>query len=40
MAIAASMFFGASSTRLPESWAKNEKNGILMPEWSRTPALA
>ena len=39
-AMANSMFHGASLTRLPESWAKKAKNGILMPECSITPADA
>ncbi len=38
--IAASMFFGGSLARMPESWAKKAKNGILMPACSSTPADA
>src|SRR5918996_2717674 len=39
-AIASSMLRGASRTCRPRSCAKNEKNGILIPEWSTTPADA
>ena len=38
--IAINMWVGASLGRLPLSWAKNAKNGILMPEWLNTPAEA
>ena len=38
--IAKSMWGGASAGRLPLSWAKKVKNGILMPEWESTPAEA
>ena len=34
------MLSGASAQRLPESWAKKAKNGILIPEWWKTPAEA
>ena len=39
-AMAKSMWPGASLTRLPESWAKKAKYGILIPEWWKTPAEA
>src|SRR3990167_2483548 len=35
-----SMLNGASLTRLPLSWPKKAKYGILMPECSSTPAEA
>ena len=40
MAMAASMLPGASLARMPLSWAKKAKKGILMPEWWNTPAEA
>ena len=40
MPIARSMLNGASFTRLPLSWPKKAKYGILMPECSSTPAEA
>ena len=38
--MASNIFHGASLGRLPESWEKNAKKGILMPECSITPAEA
>ena len=40
MPMARSMFQGASLVRIPESWAKKEKKGILIPACSTTPADA
>ena len=40
MPMAISMLVGASAHRLPLSWAKKAKKGILMPEWWNTPAEA
>ena len=34
------MLTGGSVVRMPESCAKNAKNGILMPAWWNTPAEA
>ena len=40
MPMATSMFLGGSFVRMPESWAKKAKYGILMPACSSTPAEA
>jgi hypothetical protein len=33
MPIAINMLSGGSVVRIPESWAKKAKNGILIPAW-------
>ncbi len=38
--MARSMGSGGSLALIPESWLKKAKNGILIPEWRKTPAEA
>ena len=40
IAMATSMFFGASAQWMPESCEKKAKYGILIPAWWKTPAEA